>query len=35
VGERHYEQYPESFYDYLDVRTAEITASGRDVDLSR
>lgn len=35
VGERHYEQYPESFFDYLDVRTAEITASGRDVDLSR
>lgn len=35
VGERHYEKYPESFYDYLDVRTAEITASGRDVDLSR
>ena len=35
VGERHYEKYPESFYDYLDVRTAEITASGRDVDLSK
>ena len=35
VGERHYEEYPESFYDYLDVRTAEITASGRDVDLSK
>lgn len=35
VGERHYERYPDSFYDYLDVRTAEITASGRDVDLSR
>ena len=35
VGERHYEQYPESFYDYLDTRTAEITASGRDVDLSK
>jgi len=35
VGERHYEQFPEDFYDYLDVRTAEITASGRDVDLSR
>jgi len=35
VGERHYEQYPESFYDYLDVRTAEITASGQDVDLSK
>lgn len=35
VGERHYEKYPESFYDYLDVRTAEIIASGRDVDLSK
>ena len=35
VGERHYEKYPESFYDYLDVRTAEITASGRDVDLAK
>lgn len=35
VGERHYETYPDSFYDYLDVRTAEITASGRDVDLSK
>lgn len=35
VGERHYEQYPESFYDYLDTRTAEIIASGRDVDLSK
>ena len=34
VGERHYEKYPESFYDYLDVRTAEITANGRNVDLS-
>jgi thioredoxin-related protein len=35
VGERHYEQYPDSFYDYLDVRTAEILASGNDVDLSK
>ena len=35
VGERHYEHYPDSFYDYLDVRTAEITAGGRDVDLSK
>ena len=35
VGERHYDLYPESFYDYLDARTAEITASGRDVDLSQ
>jgi thioredoxin-related protein len=33
VGERHHEQYPDSFYDYLDVRTAELTAAGQDVDL--
>jgi thioredoxin-related protein len=35
VGERHHEQYPDSFYDYLDVRTAEILASGKDIDLSK
>jgi len=34
VAGRHYVQYPRSFYDYLDVRTTEITASGRDIDLS-
>ena len=33
VGKRLYEQYPDSFYDYLDVRTAELTATGHDVDL--
>lgn len=33
VGERHYREYPDSFYDYLDVRTAEILASGKDVNL--
>ncbi|WP_260291289.1 thioredoxin family protein [Sedimenticola hydrogenitrophicus] len=35
VGERHYEQYPNSFYDYLNVRTAEILESGRNIDLSK
>ncbi|MCG8428552.1 MAG: thioredoxin fold domain-containing protein [Chromatiales bacterium] len=35
VGERHYEKYPNSFYDYLDVRTEAILASGKDVDLSK
>lgn len=35
VGERHYEQYPNSFYDYLNVRTAEILKSGRNIDLSK
>jgi thioredoxin-related protein len=34
VGERHYLRYPDSFYDYLDVRTAELLASGQDIDLS-
>jgi thioredoxin-related protein len=33
VGEGHYENYPASFYDYLDVRTAEQLASGQDVNL--
>ena len=33
VGERLYQQYPDSFYDYLDVRTAELLASGQDVNL--
>ena len=35
VGERHYKTYPNSFYDYLGVRTAEILKTGKDVDLSR
>lgn len=34
VGERHYQQYPESFYDYLDVRTVELLKSGKDVSIS-
>lgn len=35
VGERHYEQYPNSFYDYLNVRTSEILESGKNIDLSK
>jgi thioredoxin-related protein len=33
VGERLYWQYPDSFYDYLDARTAELLAAGQDVNL--
>jgi len=35
VVERHYQKYPKSFYDYLNVRTQQLLAEGRDVDLSR
>ncbi len=35
VGERHYEKYPKSFYDYLNVRTAELLKSGQNIDLSK
>ena len=35
VGERHYVKYPKNFYDYLNVRTAEILKSGRNIDLSK
>jgi len=35
VGERHYEKYPKSFYDYLNVRTAQLLAEGKDIDLSK
>jgi len=34
VGERHYEKYPDKFYDYLNTRTADLTKSGQDVYLS-
>ena len=33
VGERHYEQYPNSFFDYLNVRTAELLDAGQDVNV--
>jgi len=35
IGERHYEKYPKSFYQYLDVRTEQLLAEGKDVDLSK
>ena len=35
VGERHYQQYPNSFFDYLDVRTEKILSSGADIDISK
>ncbi|MCB1751263.1 MAG: thioredoxin fold domain-containing protein [Gammaproteobacteria bacterium] len=35
VGERHYEKYPKSFYEYLAVRTEQLLAEGKDVDLSK
>jgi len=35
VGERHYEQYPNSFFDYLDVQTDKILSSGEDIDISK
>ncbi|MCP3870405.1 MAG: thioredoxin fold domain-containing protein [Gammaproteobacteria bacterium] len=34
VGERHYEKYPDSFFDYLRVRSDEILRSGKNIDLS-
>lgn len=34
VGERHYQKYPDDFYDYLDVRTASLLESGKDVRIS-
>ncbi|MCB1761219.1 MAG: thioredoxin fold domain-containing protein [Gammaproteobacteria bacterium] len=35
VGERHYEKYPKSFYDYLGVRTEQLLSAGKNVDLSQ
>jgi len=35
VGERHYEKYPNSFYDYLGVRTKQLVAEGKVIDLSK
>jgi thioredoxin-related protein len=34
VAERQYEQYPDSPFDYIDAKTAEITAAGKDVSIS-
>lgn len=35
VGERYYREYPESFYDYLGVKTQEILSTGVNIDLSK
>ncbi len=35
VGERHYEKYPNSFFDYLTPRTEQILQSGQNIDLSK
>ena len=35
VGEGHYKKYPNSFYDYLNVKTAELLKSGENIDLSK
>ena len=34
VGESHYKKYPKSFYDYLDIKTAELLKSGKNVNLA-
>lgn len=35
VGERHYVQYPKSFFDYLTPRTEKLLKSGKNIDLSK
>lgn len=35
VGERHYKAYPNSFYDYLNIRTDNLLKSGISIDLSK
>ena len=34
VGEHHHKKYPKSFYDYLDIKTAELLKSGKNVNLA-
>ncbi len=34
VAERHYEQYPESPFRYIDAKTAELLESGKDVSIA-
>jgi thioredoxin-related protein len=34
VGQRHYEAYPDSPFDYINAKTAELTAAGKDVSIS-
>lgn len=35
VGERLYDKYPKSFYQYLNVRTEQLLSEGKNVDLSK
>ncbi|MBF0263703.1 MAG: thioredoxin fold domain-containing protein [Gammaproteobacteria bacterium] len=35
VAEGHYKKYPKSFYDYLDVRTAELVKQGVNIDIGK
>lgn len=34
VAGRHFERYPNSPFDYIDAKTAELTAAGRDVSIA-
>ena len=34
VGDRHYEQYPESPFRYIDAKAAELLGQGEDVNIS-
>jgi thioredoxin-related protein len=34
VADGHYEEYPESPFRYIDAKTAELTAAGKDVSIS-
>jgi thioredoxin-related protein len=35
IGERHYQQYPESVFDYLTVYKQSVLESGQNIDLSK
>ncbi len=35
IGERHYQQYPESVFDYLSVYRQNVLDSGQDIDISK
>ncbi len=34
VGQRRYEQYPDSVWDYVDAKTERLVAAGQNVSLS-
>ncbi|MBK1719670.1 thioredoxin family protein [Thiocystis violacea] len=34
VGQRHYRKYPDSPFDYINAKTAELTAAGKDVSIA-